>query len=154
MYCDKCGEKRIADESYCHNCGNVFGSRVKDKKKDNKFLKWILWIIIAVVVIYASLVVGKMIGNNEDDSKRIDQLEVENTEIKDELAEQENKFEETISKIIESINSGKDGFVHQLEGISDKLKEDIIKLIDSFKKDSEEKNEKDKDKADEEEKEE
>lgn len=150
MYCDKCGEKRIADESYCHNCGNIFGSRVKKKKKENKFLKWLLWIIIAVVVIYASLVVGKMIGNSENDSKRIDQLETENTEIKDELAEQKNEFEETISKIVESINSGKDKFVQELEGISDKLKADIIKLINSFKKDSDEKD----DEVDEEKKEE
>lgn len=141
MYCDNCGEKRIADESYCHNCGKVFESRVKKEKKDNKFLKWILWIIIAIVVIYASLVVGKMIGSNENDSQRIDQLEEENIEIKEELAEQENKFEETISKIVESIKTGKNDFIHELEGISDKLKEEIVKLTNSFKKDSEEEEE-------------
>lgn len=139
MYCEKCGKQRIADESYCHNCGNVFDSRVSKKKKEHKVLKWIMWIIIAAVVIYGALVVGKMMGTNEDNSERIDQLETENTEIKEELAEQENQFEETISKIVENINAGKDDFVSELEGISDKLKEDIIKLINSFKEDSDEK---------------
>ena len=149
MYCDKCGEKRIADESYCHNCGNVFGSRAKNKKKNNKFLKWLLWFIIAVVVIYASLVIGKMIGTNEGDSKRIDNLETENTEMKEKLAEQETKFEETVAKIVESINSGKDDFIHELEGVSDKLKEDIIKLINSFKQDSDKKEKTDEEKKEE-----
>src|SRR5699024_2290252 len=141
MYCDNCGEKRIADESYCHNCGKVFESRVKKEKKDNKFLKWLLWIIIAVGVIYASTVVGKMIDTSENDSQGIDHLEEENIEIKEELDEQENKFEETISKIVESNKKSKIDFIHELEGISDKLKEDIIKLINSFKKDSEEEEE-------------
>src|SRR5690625_2428786 len=120
MYCDNCGEKRIADESYCHNCGKVFESRVKKEKKDNKFLKWILWIIIAIVVIYASLVVWKMIVNNENDSQRIDQLEEENIEIKEEMSEKENKFEETILKIDKSMNTVKSDFIHELESISDK----------------------------------
>src|SRR5690625_8009214 len=95
---DNCGEKRTADESYCHNCGKVFESRVKKEKKDNKFLKWILWIIIAIVVIYACLVVGKKIVNNENDSQRIDQLDEENIDNKEELPEKENKYEEQISK--------------------------------------------------------
>src|SRR5690625_7763619 len=129
MYCDNCGEKRIADESYCHNCGKVFESRVKKEKKDNKFLKWILWIIIAIVVIYASLVVGKMIGNNENDSQRIDQLEEENIEIKEELAEQENKFEETISKIVESIKTGKSDFITCITYSSSSSSESFLKEI-------------------------
>lgn len=143
MYCDKCGTKKIADETYCHNCGNVFGSRLeKEKKRSNKLLKWILGIIIAIIIIYGSLLIGKMIGSNDSETERINQLEIENEQIKEELTEQKNEFEETIQKIIESINSGKDDFIHELEGISEKLKEDIINLINSLKEDSKEKEEK------------
>ena len=142
MYCEKCGEKRVADETYCHHCGNVFGSRVKEKKKESKILKWILWIIIASVVIYGSLVVGNMMGKNANESERITQLETENNEIKEDLAEQKAEFDESISKIIEGINSGKDELIHDLEGISDKLKEDIIKIINDSKEDSDKKEDK------------
>lgn len=143
MYCEKCGTKRVDGESYCHNCGNVFGSRVKDKKKENKILKWIMWIIIAIVVIYGSLVIGNMIGKDANESERITQLEIENDEIKEDLVEQKNEFDETISKIVEGISSGKDDIINELEGVSDKLKEDITKLISSIKEDSDKKEEKD-----------
>lgn len=143
MYCDKCGTKKIADETYCHNCGNVFGSRrEKEKKKSNNFLKWLLGIVSVIIVIYVSLLIGKTIEGNENESERISQLEIENKEIKAELAEQKDEFEETISKILESINAGKDDFIHELEGISEKLKEDIINLINSLKEDSKEKEDK------------
>lgn len=142
MYCEKCGEKRVADETYCHNCGNVFGSRVKDKKKESKILKWILWIIIAIVVIYASLVVGNMMGKNANESERISQLETENNEIKEDLAKQKVEFDERISKIIEGISSGKNDLIHDLEGISEELKEDIIKIINDLKADSDKKEDK------------
>src|SRR5699024_840916 len=138
MYCDNCGEKRIADESYCHNCGKVFESGVKKEKKDNKFLKWILWIIIAIVVIYASLVVGKMIGNNENDSQRNEHVEEEHIETKQDVDEQDNKVEAPTSKMGESIKTDETDVIPELEAISDKLKEDIIKHMNSFKKDSEE----------------